>query len=156
MKTIVDSFWRVFMFLDDIIYVTANISNLRFRTKCFWGLLGWLLQISFLLVSCCLNWKENRKNLFPQTSGRRHSLKKSRKNFILHGNIVSTIGSYEFTANLSTGRRRRKRVDNLVARAWIAAKSASLWKLQPGYGYFCPKRRSRRRISVVSVTVKMI
>ena len=27
MKTIVDSFWRVFMFLDDIIYVTANISK---------------------------------------------------------------------------------------------------------------------------------
>ena len=27
MKNIVDSFWRVLMFLDDIIYVIANISK---------------------------------------------------------------------------------------------------------------------------------
>ena len=88
MKNIVDSFWRVLMFLDDIIYVMANISKREAAS----GSLGWLLQarwrtnskdirFPFFLVSCCLNWKENRKNLFPQTSGKRHSPEKVSQKF---------------------------------------------------------------------------
>ena len=147
MKNIGDSFWRVLMFLDDIIYVIGNISKREAVSgqNVLEVFQGWLLQarrwtnsedirFPFLLVSCCL--KENRKNLFPKTLRKRLSSEKVPENFSFYTVILWSIQSYEFTANLSTGRRRRRRVDNLVARAWIAAKSASLWKLQPGYCYF--------------------
>ena len=79
MKNIVDSFWRVFMFLDDIIYVMAN--SLGWLLQARWRTNSKDIRFPFFLVSCCLNWKENRKNLFPQTSGKRHSPEKVSQKF---------------------------------------------------------------------------
>ena len=122
-KNMVHLFWRVLMFLDDNIYVIANISKREAVSgqnvfEVFW------VDLSFW---CRAAWIEKKTEKICSHKPQENAtpLKKSRKNFIPHGNIVIAIGRYEFTANLSTGRRRRKRVDNLVARVWIAAKCNS-------------------------------
>ena len=137
-KNMVHSFWRVLMFLDDNIYVIANISKREAVSgqnvfEVFWvdcyrqGDEQILKMLDFLSFWCRAAWieKKTEKICSHKLQENATPLKKSRKNFIPHGNIVITIGRYEFTANLSTGRRRRKRVDNLVARVWIAAKCNS-------------------------------
>ena len=60
MKNIVDSFWRVLRFLDDIIYVMANIS----KREAVSGSLGWLLQA---------RWRTNSKDIMKMSRKKFHS-----------------------------------------------------------------------------------
>ena len=93
-KNMVHSFWRVLMFLDDNIYVIANISKREAVSgqnvfEVFWvdcyrqGDEQILKMLDFLSFWCRAAWieKKKRKKLFPQTSGKRHSLEKVPQKF---------------------------------------------------------------------------